>query len=81
MAAFYAYRTDSDDSSAGKYKELQLHQFGSKSARDSWCDQHKTAKAVKVAEIPARHMSLFRQFGGSTRPDGGFWGVVDSGTN
>lgn len=81
MANFYAYRTDSDESDAGVYKELQLHQFGNKASRDAWCDSQPTAKPVKASEIPARHMSLFRQLGKTRRPDGGFWGVVDSGTN
>ncbi|MCV2349296.1 hypothetical protein [Paucibacter sp. Y2R2-4] len=80
MANFYAYKKETDSSGAAVYKELQLHQFPTKTGRDEWCDKN-SAKAVKASEIPARHLSLFRQFGRSRRADGGFWGVVDSGSN
>ena len=80
MANFYAYKQQTDQSDAGIYKELQLHQFPSKASRDDWCEQN-AAKPIKASEIPARHMSLFREFGQTRRLDGGFWGVVDSGTN
>lgn len=77
---FYAYRTDSASVQGHTYKELQLHQFVGKSARDHWCELN-SARPVRVSEIPAHHMHTFRQFGKTRRPDGGFWAVVDSGTN
>lgn len=82
MTNFYAYNTETVDSGDDHvYKECQLHQFTSKKDRDVWVSSRINAKAVKVSEIPAYRMALFTQFGKTRREDGGFWGVVDSGTN
>ena len=82
MSNFYAYRTASDESMGDLvYKELQLHQFGDKRTRDAWVLTDGNATSVKVSGISDNHMRLFKQFGGTRRTDGGFWSVVDSGTN
>ena len=82
MPNFYAYNTETVDSGSDYvYKEYQLHQFQSKRERDSWVASRGNAAPVKVADIPAYRMSLFMAHGKTRRADGGFWGVVDSGSN